>query len=491
MRDARDAVGNPQLAHLLHDVTSRFGERRREAIRDVPEWEALRERARQIKAHTLANLDRYLVQFETAVARHGGTVHWASTPDEACQVVLDVARRHGVSRVVKSKSMVSEEIGLNDRLAAHGISAVEGDLGEYLIQLAGEHPSHIIAPAIHKSRAQIGRLLEQTIGLPFTEDVDAFTAEVRNRLRPEFRGAALGITGANFAVAETGTLVIVENEGNARLTTSVPRVHVAVIGIEKVVPRVEDLEPLLALLPRSGTGQAMTAYVSLITGPRRRGELDGPDELHVVLLDNGRTTMLGDAELREALRCIRCGACLNVCPVYQTIGGHAYGGVYAGPIGAIVSSSIQPTTTAADLPFASTLCGACAEVCPVKIPIPHLLLHLRERSMAGAMPGERPTWRRLQRLMLRAWAAAMKSPSRYALASRLLRITLRPRAQGGWIARLPRPLAQWTAFRDFPEPAARTFRQMYESTTKDTKGTKDANRPNGPKVATNRGHEDG
>ena len=456
LRRSGEALADPTLQGLLGEVTGRFVARRRSAAEAVIDWEQLREHARAVKAATLSRLDEYVAEFESSVTARGGTVHWASTVDEAQQVVLALARRCGVTRVVKSKSMVSEEVHLNEFLEAHDIVSVETDLGEYIIQLAGERPSHIIAPAIHKTRAQISRLFEQRLGLPDTGDIQQMTAEARRRLRAEFAAATMGVSGANFGVAETGTIVIVENEGNARLTTSLPRVHVVLMGIEKVIPRVADLPVFLTLLPRSATGQAMSAYVSFISGPRRREDPDGPEELHVVLLDNGRTRMLADRGTREVLQCIRCGACQNVCPVYRNIGGHAYGAVYAGPIGALVSPFLDAGQAAADLPFASTLCGACADVCPVKIRIPEVLLHLRSRVMSGALPDEPLPQRRLLALTMRGWAAVMRTRPRYNVAASLLR-WLRPLISSPIGRRLPGPLRAWSAARELPMPAGETF----------------------------------
>lgn len=462
VRAAGAAIGNPELQRLLGDVTGRFMERRRLAAAAVPDWEALREHARQVKAATLASLDEHLVAFERQVVAHGGHVHWASTADEARRIVLDIAREHGARTVVKSKSMVSEEIHLNARLGEAGITPIETDLGEYIIQLAGERPSHIIAPALHKSRGDVARLFTERLGLAPTDDVEVMTAEARIRLRRAFLSADLGVSGVNIAVAETGTLVIVENEGNARLSTSAPRVHVALMGIEKVVPRLADVPALLTLLPRSATGQAMTSYVSFLTGPRRSDEIDGPEALHVVLLDNGRTMLLADPGTREALQCIRCGACQNVCPVYRTIGGHAYGGVYAGPIGAMIAPVVERDHAPADLPFASSLCGACAEVCPVKIRIPEVLLHQRAQVMAGRAPAEPLPGRGAVRAGMRAWAAAMATPARYEWASRLLR-WMRPLVQTGVARRLPGPVRAWAAAREVPVPAAQSFQQWWRA----------------------------
>jgi len=453
---SRLALDDDRLRGLLRAVTTRLMEKRATAIGEVPEWEQLRERARAIKRRTLGNLDRYLLEFEDQVAARGGTVHWAADAHEACHIVETIASANHVRRVVKSKSMISEEIGLNLALEQAGLRVVETDFGEYIIQVAGERPSHIIAPAIHKSRADVGRLFAAKFGTPYTEEPDELAAYARAVLRQEFRDAQMGISGANFGVAATGTIVIVENEGNARMCTTLPPVHVALMGIEKIVPAVDDLAVFLTLLPRNATGQVMTSYVSFISGPRRQADRSGPEQLHVVLIDNGRIRMLADPVLRDVLSCIRCGACQNVCPVYTNIGGHSYGGVYAGPIGSLLGPGLEPRTSPPDLPFVSTLCGACAEVCPVKIDIPGALLHLRQAAMAGATEKRLPH-RRLQRLGLRAWAEAMAGRRRYAIASATLRLGLRIFARAGRIRRLPAPLDGWTQVRDLPMPAERRF----------------------------------
>ena len=459
---SREALEDATLHRLLGDVTSRFVSRRLTAADAIPAWEQLREHARAVKAATLSNLDEHLQTFERSVHARGGTVHWASTIGDAHDVILGLARSRGVRRVVKSKSMVSEEVHLNDFFADQGIAAIETDLGEYIIQLAGERPSHIIAPAIHKSRAQISRLFNERFGTPDSGDVEVMTAEARRRLRREFASATMGVSGANFGIAETGTIVIVENEGNARLTTSLPPLHVVLMGIEKVIPRVEDLPVFLTLLPRSATGQAMSAYVSFISGPRRDADLDGPEELHVVLLDNGRTKMLADTSIREVLQCIRCGACQNVCPVYRNIGGHAYGAVYAGPIGAMVSPFLDPDHASAELPFASTLCGACADVCPVKIRIPEVLLHLRARAASGAAGAHAAPAARRFAVAMRGWALVTRASWSYRLAARALR-AVQPILQSRFASRLPGPVRAWSAARDVPVTATTSFMQWWQT----------------------------
>ncbi len=456
---SRTALDDDRLRGLLRAVTTRLMEKRATAIADVPGWEPLRDQARAIKRATLANLDRYLLEFEERVTATGAIVHWAADAADACRIVEKIAAANHVRRVAKSKSMMSEEIGLNTFLEQAGLKVVETDFGEYIIQVAGERPSHIIAPAIHKSRADVGRLFTEKFKTAYTEEPDELAAYARGVLRDEFCEAQMGISGANFGIAATGTIVIVENEGNARMCTTLPPVHVALMGIEKVVPAVDDLAVFLTLLPRNATGQAMTSYVSFITGPRRAGDRSGPEQLHVVLIDNGRTRMLADPVLRDVLTCIRCGACQNTCPVYRNIGGHSYGGVYAGPIGSLLGPGLEPRTSPPDLPFVSTLCGACADVCPVKIDIPGALLYLRQAAIAGRTEKSLP-YRRVQRLGLRVWASAMAGPRRYAVASRALRLALHVLGRGGRVRRLPAPLGGWTEVRDFPIPPKRTFRQM-------------------------------
>jgi L-lactate dehydrogenase complex protein LldF len=371
--------------------------------------------------------------------------------------------------------MPTVEIHLNDGLAAAGIEAVETDLGEWIIQLAREVPSHIIVPAIHKTRAQIAALFAREVpGAGADDDAAALTAAARRTLRAKFAAADVGISGVNFAVAETGSFLILENEGNARLTTTLPRVHIAVMGIEKVVPRLADLDVFLQLLPRSGTGQVLTTYQTLITGPKRGPADEGPDAVHVVLLDNGRSRMLAHPVTRQALACIRCGACLNACPVYQQVGGHAYGSVYPGPIGAVITPQLQSLVKARQLPFASSLCGACRDVCPVKIDIPQLLLHLRDAIVRGdAAPRRKAAAERVAFLL---WAFAARGPRRFAAAAAVARLAQRALVRGGRIGpvggllgRLLPPLAAWTAGRDLRPLAARSFRRAWRARRRGSK----------------------
>jgi L-lactate dehydrogenase complex protein LldF len=453
--NARAALADATLTGALRRATDLFAERRAGAVGAVADWEELREQARAIKAHTLARLDHYLEQFVAKAEAAGCTVHWARDAAEACEVVRSLARERGAKRLVKSKSMATEEIHLNEALARDGAEPVETDLGEWIIQLAGETPSHIIVPAIHKTKEAIGALFVDKLGIAPSSDPQVLAAHARQRLRAHFAAADLGISGVNFGVAETGTILILENEGNARMTTTLPRVHVAVMGIEKVIPRFHDLEVFLRLLPRSGTGQHLTTYQSLLTGPDPAGQ--GPRELHVVLLDNGRSRIVADELMRQTLACIRCGACLNACPVYQSIGGHAYGSVYPGPIGAILTPQLAGLHRAGTLPFASSLCGACKDVCPVKIDIPSLLLELRGRAVAG-VAGEAPARSRWhERVAWRAWAWCNAGPRRFRFAMTIARIGEKlPFAR-----RLFGPLRAWQSSRELPRLAVRSFRSTW------------------------------
>jgi L-lactate dehydrogenase complex protein LldF len=450
-----ETLANATLQQAVAAATARFNAARARAVAATPDWEGLREYARQVKAHTLARLDHYLEALEARVRERGGHVFWAPTGFDAASYIIGVATRLEAALVVKSKSMATEEIELNAALERVSIEPVETDLGEFIVQLARERPYHILAPALHKTRGEVRALFARHLGADSPDDIPALTRVARRVLREKFAAARVGITGANFAVAETGTIVVVENEGNARLATSLPRAHIVVMGIEKVLPRWDDLAVCLRLLPRAATGQKLTSYVSLFTGPRRPAEPDGPDEFHLVLLDNGRSRILADPRLRPTLACIRCGACLNTCPVYARAGGHAYGSVYSGPIGAVLTPQLEPAP-ASELPFASSLCGACGDVCPVKIPLPDLLMELRGRMAPRRAHAEG------KRFWIRVWSWAMRSPVRYALVTTAARLLLRLRARDGWIHSLPGALGEWTRAREFPAPAPKPFRALWE-----------------------------
>jgi L-lactate dehydrogenase complex protein LldF len=481
--NARTALGDLQLRGALRNATSLFGKRRLAAAGSLSNWEDLRSLARRIKDETLLNLDRYLEEFTANAENAGAQIHWARDADEANRIVKGLARERNARLVVKSKSMTTEEIHLNAALEAEGIEALETDLGEYIIQLAGETPSHIIAPAIHKTKGQIARLFADKLGIEPTDDITRLTITARHVLREKFAAADIGVSGVNFGVAETGTILILENEGNIRLTTSLPKTHIALMGIEKVIPRFADLDVFLKLLPRSGTGQHLTAYQSLITGTKRHREDEGPDELHIILLDNGRSRMLAHPVTRQSLACIRCGACLNACPVYQQIGGHAYGSVYPGPIGAVITPQLFGLEKAAQLPYASSLCGACREVCPVKIDIPALLLHLRSeitesrkqkavgsKQEAGDRTEERTTGNlhKLERVAFKMWAVVMTRPRLYEFSGKFARVLQHLVARNqrigkvsGFMSRLLPALAAWTSTRDLRPIEAKTFREQW------------------------------
>ena len=460
-RLAAATLEDPKVQANLDGLYRGFHKAREQAAQSTPGWELMREKGRAIKAHTLDNLDYYLELAERNVVKAGGHVYFARDDEAATKYVVELASSRGVKLAIKSKSMVSEEIGLNDRLEEHGIEPVETDLGEYIIQLAGETPFHIIAPAIHKSKEDVSVLFQEKLNTARHETIADLTAEARQQLREKFVRADMGITGANFVVAETGTVVLVTNEGNGRMCTSMPRVHVAITGMEKIVPSMEDLGIFLRLLIRSATGQRISSYVTTVTGPRRADDEDGPDEFHLVIVDSGRSRLLADLQLREALSCLRCGACLNACPVYRKVGGHAYGWVYPGPIGAVVSPMMTNLADSKDLPYASTLCGNCREVCPVKIDIPRMLLYLRKELTSGqTYPGDRNV-SLSDRLSMKLWRLTVANPFAMGLANRLGRLAQRPFLRNGRITRLPGPLSAWTRHRNFPAIASRPFRARW------------------------------
>jgi L-lactate dehydrogenase complex protein LldF len=457
-RNAAEALIDPNLQAALSAVDRGFVPKRRVAVAALPEFDDLRASARAIKDHVLDNLDLYLEAYEAKATEAGAKVHWAPDAAAANDIILGICQAAGARTVTKGKSMVTEEIGLNSHLEANGLTVVETDLGEYIIQLRHEHPSHIIAPAIHLTQEQVAddfRRVHTHLppDRPLTE-APTILAEARGVLRERFLAADVGITGANFLVAETGTSIIVTNEGNGDLTQILPRVHVVVASIEKIVPTLEDVAQIVRVLARSATGQEMSVYTTLSTGPRRPGDPDGPEEYHVVLLDNGRSAMLG-TEFQEMLRCIRCGACMNHCPVYQSIGGHAYGWVYPGPMGAVLTPALTGIENSAHLPNASTFCGRCEEVCPMRIPLPKMMRHWREREF------ERHLQPATVRTGLSLWAFLARRPSLYRFATGLA-----ARALGLFGGRKGRfaslPLASgWTAHRDMAAPEGRTFQDLW------------------------------
>ncbi len=455
---------DPRLQAAIYSSTQRLIDHRRAVVAPdvLPDYQELRSQANALKKHTIDNLDLYLEQFERNVEAHGGEVIFCKDAAEVSDFVLALAKERGASLIVKSKSMTTEEIDLNERLEHNRLEAVETDLGEYILQLAHERPYHIVAPALHKTRYDVAEIFSERLGVANETVIEKQTMIARGVLRQKFLAADIGISGANFLVADSGAVVLVENEGNARLSTSAPQIHIAVAGIEKLIPRAQDLATFLKLLGRSATGQPLTVYTSFLSGPRRGEEIDGPGEFYVVLVDNGRTRLLADRGKRQSLYCIRCGACLNHCPVYRKIGGHSFPWVYSGPIGAIITPQFMGLAHEPGLPFASSLCGACAEVCPVKIDIPKILLELRsEIKKAEAREGAS----RWERLAFRVFAWVMRRPRIYEMAGRMAG-AFAPSENGGWLRQAPAllnvgPLRAWLSQRDLPPPPSKSFRQMW------------------------------
>jgi L-lactate dehydrogenase complex protein LldF len=470
---ARRALADTQLRHNLGHATQTIRAKRAEVVAEVPDWEALRETGRALKERVLRHLGEHLLELEASVQRAGGTVHWARDAAECNRIVADVVAGHGVSEVVKSKSLTTEETKLNEALAERGIRAWETDLAQLIVQLGDDVPSHILVPAIHKNRAQIRELFLRTLEdapADLSDDPRALAETARRHLRKLFLDARLGISGVNFAVADTGTVSVVESEGNGRMCTTLPDVLISVMGIEKVIPTWEDLEVYLQLLPRSSTAERMNPYTSLWTGVT---EGDGPQEFHLVLVDNGRTNVLADQIGRQALNCIRCSACLNVCPVYERTGGHAYGSTYPGPIGAILTPMLSGMTEAGSLPYASSLCGACYEVCPVKINIPQVLVELRHQEVELATRS-RGVRARLapEHVAMRALGRVFADRRLYEAAQRAGRVGQGPLVRDGMIRRLPGPLSGWTSMRDLAPLPRQSFRDWWR-----------ANRPAGEPAA--------
>jgi len=458
-QNVREALANANIQAAMNTAGAGFVGRRSVARAAMPEFDAIRDAARELKNHTLANLGLYLERYEQQVLAHGGHVHWAETAEDARRIVLEICRNAGAKTVNKGKTMISEECGINDWLEENGIRPVETDLGEYIIQLRGEAPSHIIAPAVHVTVPEVDQLFrEKHTHLDPSRRLDhaSMLAEARKVLREKYFEAEVGITGANMLIAETGQSVIVTNEGNGDLSQSLPRVHIVMASLEKIVPTLEDAATVLRVLARSATGQEMSVYTTFSSGPRREADPDGPEQYHVVLLDNGRSNMLG-TDFQEMLRCIRCGACMNHCPVYQAVGGHAYGWVYPGPMGAVLTPSLIGVEEGGQLPNASTFCGRCESVCPMRIPLPKMMRHWREREFEKNLtPG-------VARWGLAYWRALGTRPALYRLATRISAFGLRLLAMGkGRISRLPM-VGAWTDHRDFPAPQGSTFQAQWRA----------------------------
>ncbi len=456
---AKTALSNSQLRRNLGKATTTIRAKRAAVVSELPDWEALRSAGSSIKARTMRHLDEYLLQLETAVEHAGGQVHWARDAAEANRIITELVQETGADQVVKVKSLTTDEIHLNKALEAAGIRAIETDLAELIIQLAGETSSHILVPAIHKNRSEIRDLFRHTIarGQDLSDDPKQLAAAARRYLREQFLSAQVAVSGANFAIAETGTICVVESEGNGRMCLTLPRTLITVMGIEKVLPTFGDLAVFLQLLPRSSTGERMNPYTSLWTGVTQG---DGPQTFHLVLLDNGRTNVLADDVGRQTLHCIRCSACLNICPVYSRTGGHAYGSVYPGPIGAILTPQLVGVKQAKSLPYASTLCGACYEVCPVKINIPEVLLHLRGKVTRQVSPLDP------EALAMRELARIFASPKRYEQAQQLARSGQRLFIHGGVIDHLPGMLAGWSTARDLVPIPRQSFRDWWRERQK-------------------------
>jgi L-lactate dehydrogenase complex protein LldF len=452
---ARVNLDDARLQLNLERMRGNFVSHRRASLGELDDFEGTREAGKAIRDRALENLDVWLEIFERNAAARGATVLYAETPADINALVLEIAAKHGVRKIIKSKSMVSEESALDHAIEAAGLTVVETDLGEYILQINHyEPPSHIIGPALHKSKEEVAELFHETHGTPLKTGIEELCLEARGVLRQHYLTADMGISGGNFFVAETGSVVLVTNEGNATLTTTLPKVHVAISGIEKIVPTLEDVATLMRLLPRSATGQSISNYVDVLTGPKGEGEFNGAEHMYFIVVDCGRTGVLG-SEVREALRCIRCGACMNHCPVYQNVGGHSYGWVYPGPIGSILTPMYVGLENAQDLPAASTFCNQCGVVCPVKIPLPDLQRKLREQAFAQ---GLRPWY---EHLALRAWSWLALHPALYGMSAKIgARVLKAMGGRAGRIARLPFA-GGWTDGRDMPAPEGRTFRELY------------------------------
>ncbi len=460
------ALNNDFLRNAVKFTTERLRLGKKLASEEHGNWDAWRERGRQIRLHTIAHLDYYLNEFAEQARANGAHVHFAETAEEAVAISLEIAEHKSAKSVVKSKSMVSEELHLNKALDSIGVEAVETDLGEYIIQLADETPSHIIIPAIHKNRYQIAELLSAEAGETLPPDTAIMAGFVRMKLREKFLEADIGMTGCNFAIAETGSMVLFENEGNARMVTTVPKTQITLMGMERIIPSWADLEVMATLLPRSATGQKLTVYMSGISGPKRELDADGPDEMHIIIIDNGRSLQLGDPEFQELLNCIRCGACLNACPVYRHIGGHAYGGTYSGPIGAVLTPALNKNVAEwDDIANASSLCGACYEACPVKIPLHDMLVSLRRRKIEAGR-GDK-----LEAMGMKGFSAIMGNAKRYRSVVSLGKWGQKLVVRGGEIRTRIGPLKGWNSYRVTPSLPKQSFRDRWPEMEQDIRGT--------------------
>jgi len=455
----RTAAGQYTLQVALGRATGQLGAQRAAAFSSLDHSDLIRDGARAVKMTLLRDLGRHLSRFEERLIANGVHVHWAETADAANQIIVDIATRRHAKRILKAKSMASEETHLNDALEQAGFQVVETDLGEYIVQLGGDRPSHIIAPIIHLTREKVAELMHRELQVPYSDDPQTLARYAREKLRGEFLQGDIGVTGANFGIIEDGSICIVTNEGNGRMVTTLPPVHVVLMGIEKLVPTLADLDLFLKILARSATGQKLTAYTTLVRGPRRAGDECGAEEMHVVLLDNGRSRILA-GETAEILGCIRCGACLNICPIYRSIGGHAYGDTYQGPIGAVVTPGLKGLRDWKELPFASTLCGACQEVCPVRLEIPRMLLSLRRAAVQ-----ETATSPQLK-FAIKVFARIASRPRVYRVVTRMVRAIMRRRATQGWVTEAPGLAAGWTKVRDLKAPAAVTFQEIWRRRSK-------------------------
>ncbi|MFD0695270.1 LutB/LldF family L-lactate oxidation iron-sulfur protein [Paenibacillus sp. GCM10027628] len=452
------ALNDEFLRKAVRFTTERLRSGKKNASEEHGNWDEWRERGRQIRLHTIAHLDYYLNLFANNARANGVHVHFAETSAEAVKIALAIAESRAAKSVVKSKSMVTEELHLNHALESIGVEAIETDLGEYIIQLAGETPSHIIIPAIHKNRYQIAELLSEVAGESLPPDTSILAGFVRKKLREKFLEADIGMTGCNFAIAETGSMVLFENEGNARMVTTVPKTQITLMGMERIIPSWSDLEVMATLLPRSATGQKLTVYMSGITGPRREKDADGPEEMHIIIVDNGRSLQLGDPEFQELLNCIRCGACLNACPVYRHIGGHAYGGTYSGPIGAVLTPALKKNVAEwDDIANASSLCGACYEACPVKIPLHDMLVSLRRRKV------ESGHGKLLESIGMKGFAAVLGNSGRFKRVLKLGKLGQKLVVRSGEIRSKLGPLKGWNTYRVAPSLPKESFREQWET----------------------------